>query len=49
LVFEVYCPKYSTAYFGSPPRVANRRSGYLSVFITLLTKKYVNFYRSNAK
>ena len=49
LFFKVYCPKYSTAYFGSSPMVANKESSYLSVFMTFLTKKYVNFYRINAK
>ena len=48
LLFEIYCPEYSTAYFGSP-QSRNKESGYLSVFMTFLNKKHVDFYRFNAK
>jgi hypothetical protein len=48
LFFEIYCSEDSTAYFGSP-RGCNKESGCLSVFMTFLTKKYVDFYKINAK
>ncbi|MEM3536733.1 MAG: hypothetical protein QXF44_03035 [Candidatus Bathyarchaeia archaeon] len=43
LLFEVYCAEYSTARFESSSYEANKDGAYLSVFMTFLTKNYVNF------